>query len=59
MRAFDHRKTLPRFTKEQSALLKGSLDFLGLNQYTSQFATYDKHSVENNDVTSSRMQLRL
>ncbi|XP_024358584.1 beta-glucosidase 13 [Physcomitrium patens] len=53
MRAFDHRKTLPRFTKEQSALLKGSLDFLGLNQYTSQFATYDKHSVENNDVTSS------
>lgn len=29
---------LPRFTKEQSLLLKGSLDFLGLNYYTTYYA---------------------
>ncbi|KAG0605148.1 hypothetical protein M758_9G035200 [Ceratodon purpureus] len=46
---------LPTFTKEQSELLKNSVDFLGWNHYTSFFATYDKHSVENNDVTWSAM----
>nr|XP_043635467.1 beta-glucosidase 13-like [Erigeron canadensis] len=30
---------LPKFTKEQSKLLKGSYDFLGLNYYVSQYAT--------------------
>jgi beta-glucosidase len=29
---------LPKFTKEQSAMLKGSLDFLGLNYYTTNYA---------------------
>ena len=29
---------LPKFTKEQSKLLKGSLDFLGLNYYTTNYA---------------------
>nr|TKR65658.1 hypothetical protein D5086_0000319200 [Populus alba] len=29
---------LPKFTKEQSAMLKGSLDFLGLNYYTANYA---------------------
>ncbi|KAK4777778.1 hypothetical protein SAY87_017965 [Trapa incisa] len=31
-------KRLPRFTKEQSKMLKGSLDFLGLNYYTTYYA---------------------
>ncbi|KAJ0614800.1 putative glycosidase [Helianthus annuus] len=30
---------LPTFTKEQSELVKGSYDFLGLNYYASQYAT--------------------
>ncbi|CAN1345503.1 Beta-glucosidase 12 [Linum perenne] len=29
---------LPKFTKEESKLLKGSLDFLGINYYTSRYA---------------------
>ncbi|KAL5760552.1 hypothetical protein ACOSP7_019065 [Xanthoceras sorbifolium] len=31
-------KRLPKFTKEQSMLLKGSYDFLGLNYYTGYYA---------------------
>ncbi|KAL5082610.1 hypothetical protein RYX36_011031, partial [Vicia faba] len=31
-------KRLPKFSKEQTKLLKGSLDFLGLNYYTSNYA---------------------
>ncbi|KAK9756868.1 hypothetical protein RND81_01G126100 [Saponaria officinalis] len=31
---------LPKFTPEQSTLLKGSYDFLGLNYYTSSYAAY-------------------
>ena len=30
---------LPKFTKEESKLLKGSFDFIGLNYYTSAYAT--------------------
>ncbi|XP_050276643.1 beta-glucosidase 12-like isoform X1 [Quercus robur] len=30
---------LPKFTKEQSELVKGSLDFLGLNYYSSKYAS--------------------
>ncbi|KAJ6777925.1 GLYCOSYL HYDROLASE [Salix koriyanagi] len=29
---------LPKFTKEQSALVKGSIDFLGVNYYTTNYA---------------------
>lgn len=29
---------LPRFTKEQSKLLKGAFDFIGLNYYTTYYA---------------------
>ncbi|KAB2631830.1 beta-glucosidase 12-like [Pyrus ussuriensis x Pyrus communis] len=32
-------KRLPKFTKEQSKLLNGSLDFLGINYYTARYAT--------------------
>ncbi|XP_074268622.1 beta-glucosidase 12-like [Silene latifolia] len=31
---------LPKFTRNQSALLKGSYDFLGVNYYTSTYAAY-------------------
>ena len=31
---------LPKFTKEQSKLVKGSFDFIGLNYYTTYYATY-------------------
>lgn len=31
---------LPKFTKEQSALLKGSFDYLGLNYYTGNYAAH-------------------
>lgn len=30
---------LPKFTKELSDLLKGSFDFIGLNYYTSNYAS--------------------
>ncbi|ESQ30336.1 hypothetical protein EUTSA_v10011400mg [Eutrema salsugineum] len=30
---------LPKFTRQESALVKGSLDFLGLNYYVTQYAT--------------------
>jgi beta-glucosidase len=34
---------LPKFTPEESALLKGSSDFYGMNTYTSDYIR-DKHS---------------
>jgi beta-glucosidase/6-phospho-beta-glucosidase/beta-galactosidase len=30
---------LPRFTPEEQQLLKGSVDYLGINVYTSRFVT--------------------
>ncbi|RXH90415.1 hypothetical protein DVH24_035179 [Malus domestica] len=41
---------LPKFTKEQSKLLKGSFDFLGLNYYTAYYASY---APSNNSVNAS------
>ncbi|KAK4760519.1 hypothetical protein SAY87_005412 [Trapa incisa] len=35
---------LPRFTKEESAMVKGSFDFVGLNYYTAFYARYARHS---------------
>ena len=31
---------LPKFTKEETKLVKGSFDFLGLNYYTANYAAY-------------------
>lgn len=31
---------LPKFTRDQAKLVKGSFDFLGLNYYTANYATY-------------------
>ncbi|XP_058073483.1 beta-glucosidase 12-like isoform X1 [Magnolia sinica] len=35
---------LPKFTKEQSDMLRGSFDFIGLNYYTSRYTAYVPHS---------------
>ncbi|WJZ88540.1 hypothetical protein VitviT2T_007828 [Vitis vinifera] len=43
-------KRLPKFSKEQSEMLKGSYDFLGLNYYT---ANYAAHSPHNNSINPS------
>ena len=34
------RGRLPKFTTEQSMLVKGSFDFLGLNYYTANYAAH-------------------
>jgi beta-glucosidase len=31
---------LPKFSKEQSKIVNGSFDFIGLNYYTSRYAAY-------------------
>ncbi|KAI3448933.1 hypothetical protein Pfo_005598 [Paulownia fortunei] len=42
---------LPKFTEEQSAMLKGSYDFLGLNYYTGNYAAH--LSSRNGNVSST------
>ncbi|XP_050276763.1 beta-glucosidase 12-like isoform X2 [Quercus robur] len=39
---------LPKFTKEQSKLVNGSFDFLGLNYYTANYAADSDHSKADN-----------
>ena len=50
---------LPKFTKEQSKLVNGSFDFLGLNYYTANYAAYSHHSNAENAsfLTDSRVNL--
>jgi len=36
-------KRLPKFTKEEVKLVKGSIDFVGINQYTTYYM-YDPHN---------------
>lgn len=40
---------LPKFTPEQKFLLKGSIDFFGLNHYTSVYATYPKKKLDSSN----------
>ncbi|CAL1391182.1 unnamed protein product [Linum trigynum] len=42
---------LPKFSKEESKLVKGSLDFLGLNYYTSSYASADTNPVNSLKAT--------
>lgn len=39
MRSFVGNR-LPKFSKEQSKIVNGSFDFIGLNYYTSRYAAY-------------------
>lgn len=36
---------LPNFTEEQSKLLSGSFDFIGLNYYTTNYAAHIPHPI--------------
>ncbi|KAM7274270.1 hypothetical protein ACFE04_028934 [Oxalis oulophora] len=42
---------LPKFTKEQSEMIKGSYDFLGLNYYTANYAAYAPHLNSGNRIS--------
>lgn len=46
---------LPRFSKEQSSMLKGSFDFLGLNYYTGNFAAHILSRTGNITSTSDNL----
>ncbi|WCJ41795.1 Beta-glucosidase 12 [Euphorbia peplus] len=54
-------KRLPKFTKEQSELIKGSIDFLGLNYYTANYAanlkSFTNHTANLTYTTDSRATL--
>ncbi|RDY01891.1 Cyanogenic beta-glucosidase, partial [Mucuna pruriens] len=43
---------LPNFTEEQSKLLIGSFDFIGLNYYTTNYAAHIPHPINNTSNTS-------
>ncbi|KAL2328836.1 hypothetical protein Fmac_022263 [Flemingia macrophylla] len=43
---------LPKFTEDQSKLLIGSFDFIGLNYYTSNYAAHIPHPIKNISNTS-------
>ncbi|CAL5426244.1 unnamed protein product [Camellia sinensis] len=49
-------KRLPKFSKRQSKMLKGSFDFIGLNYYTANYAAYapNSNSVNASFVTDSQ-----
>ncbi|CAN7084103.1 unnamed protein product, partial [Brassica oleracea var. botrytis] len=48
---------LPKFTPQESKLVKGSLDFLGLNYYVTQYATNAPRSTQPNVITDARVTL--
>lgn len=50
---------MPKFSKEQSKLVKGSFDFIGLNYYTARYAAYAPHLNAGNAscLTDSRANL--
>lgn len=42
-------KRLPKFTKEEVEMVKGSIDFVGINQYTTYYM-YGPHKKESKDL---------
>ncbi|KAH7542140.1 hypothetical protein FEM48_Zijuj02G0041700 [Ziziphus jujuba var. spinosa] len=50
---------LPKFTEEEKKLLKNSLDFIGLNHYTSRFIAYVKESPEESDFYKAQQMERI
>ncbi len=53
------KNRLPKFTKEQSKLVKGSFDFIGLNYYTANYAAHapQPKGVKASFLTDSRANL--
>jgi len=47
-------KRLPEFTKEEAKLVAGSMDFLGLNYYTSNYAA-NKPRVEPSPISKAKL----
>lgn len=43
MKNYVPKRNLAPFSEEESKLLKGSIDFLGLNYYTANYAADDPH----------------
>ncbi len=43
-------KRLPRFTRDETRMLKGSSDFFGLNHYTTMYAAHSDGAAKNGDV---------
>lgn len=41
------KERLPKFSKRQSSMLKGSFDFIGLNYYSAQYAANGSCTKEN------------
>ncbi|KAH7542139.1 hypothetical protein FEM48_Zijuj02G0041600 [Ziziphus jujuba var. spinosa] len=50
---------LPKFTEEDKELLKNSVDFIGLNHYTSRFIAYVKESPEESDFYKAQQVERI
>ncbi|CAN7045468.1 unnamed protein product [Brassica oleracea var. botrytis] len=48
---------LPKFTPQESKLVNGSLDFLGLNYYVTQYATNAPPSTKPSVITDQRVTL--
>ncbi|XP_042480445.1 beta-glucosidase 12-like isoform X2 [Macadamia integrifolia] len=44
---------LPKFSKKQSRMMKGSLDFVGLNYYTAKYAADDVHLRSSGNISST------
>lgn len=47
------RDRLPKFSRKQSATLKGSYDFVGLNYYTANYVAYSPGSVTQTNPNST------
>jgi beta-glucosidase len=52
MRSIVGNRLLPKLSKEQSNIVNGSFDFIGLNYYTSNYAAYaPQHNAVNANYT--------
>lgn len=50
---------LPKFSEEEKELLRNSVDFIGLNHYTSRFIAHAEDSPEKSDIFKSQEMERI
>lgn len=50
---------LPKFSNEEIELLRNSVDFVGLNHYTSRFIAYAEESPEEGDFYKAQKMARI